>query len=293
MEARLFDGSTIVARRHGNVHGPRVVLTCGGGFAADLYWPYWSLLLEDFDVVVYDLRSHGWNQPSDIRLHNIPTLADDNRRVLKSINAAFGVKPTAGVYHSLSAVVALMHEDISPAFAALVLFDPPIYPPGADLHDMEAVCQRLATAARRRRRRFESPDQLAARLKRTPEFSLVPEATLELLARSTLRPSPDGGYELRCPPEYEAQLFEWFFGHSMQVPDILNELTIPVKVIGADPTATFSFLPSMDLRMLSAIDYDFLPDHTHFVQLEAPRRCAAITTEFLRQHTAGILPVRA
>ncbi len=43
------------------------MFTHGCGFAADLYWPFWSLLADDFDVVVYDLRSHGWNEPSDLR----------------------------------------------------------------------------------------------------------------------------------------------------------------------------------------------------------------------------------
>ena len=286
--AQLSDGSSVVFRRHGNPHGPRVVLSHGCGFAADFYWPYCSLLADDFDMVVYDLRSHGWNEPSDLRLHNMPTLADDNRRILEAVKAAFGAKPTVGVFHSLAAMVALMHEQESPTFAALVLFDPPIYPPGADLDDMETVCQRLAKAARRRQRRFESPDELAAALGRSPAFSLVPESLMALFAEATLRPSPDGGYELRCPPEHEAQLFEWYFGHSMQAPDILAGIGVPIKVIGADPTAPFSFLPSTDLSMLVDLDYDFVPDTTHFLQLEAPEVCAALTIEFMRSH--GLIP---
>ncbi len=285
--ARLSDGSTIVARRHGNPHGPRIVLTHGCGFAADMYWPYWSLLIDDFDVVVYDLRSHGWNEPSDLRLHNMPTLADDNRRVLEAVNAAFDAKPTVGVYHSLSTMVVLMHEQQWPTFDALLLFDPPIYPPGASLGEMEAVCQGLAAAARRRQRRFESPSELAAMLKKAPAFSLVPEATQALFAECSLRAAPDGGYELRCPPEHEAQLFEWYFGHSMQTLELLAEITIPIKVIGADPTMKFSFLPSTDLRTLSELDYDFLPDLTHLLPLEAPDTCASLTMEFVRQHRSS------
>ena len=288
--ARLGDGSVIVARRHGNPDGPRVVITHGCGFAADLYWPFWSLFADDFDVVVYDLRSHGWNEPSDLRLHNMPTLADDNIRVLEAVNNAFGAKPTFGIYHSLSTMVVLMHEQQAPTFSALVLFDPPIYPPGAGLDEMETVCQGLAVAARRRPRRFESPDELLAMLERAPAFSLVPEPTLALFAEVTLRPSPDGGYELRCPPEHEAQLFEWYFGHSMQTLELLADITIPIKVIGADPTAKFSFLPSTDLSTLSDLDYDFVPDLTHLLPLEAPETCASLTMEFVRQHSSLARP---
>ena len=284
----LSDGSTIVVRRHGNPDGPRVALTHGCGFASDMYWPYWSLLIDDFDVVVYDLRSHGWNEPSDLRLHNMPILADDNRRVLEAVTAAFDAKATVGVYHSLSTVVVLMHEHQWPTFDALVLFDPPIYPPGADLDGMEAVCRGLATAARRRQRRFESPHELAAMLKNAPAFSLVPEPTQALFAECSLRPVPDGGYELRCPPEHEAQLFEWYFGHSMQTIELLAGITIPIKVIGADPTTKFSFLPSMNLSTLADSDYDFVPDLTHLLPLEAPETCATLTTEFVRQH--GLFP---
>ena len=281
--ARLGDGSTVTVRRHGNPDGPRVALSNSCGFAADLYWPFWSLLGDHCDVMVYDLRSHGWNEPTDLRLHNLPTLADDNRRVLATIGAVFGSKPTVGVYHSLSAMVALMHEHQAPSFIALVLFDPPIYPPGTDLEAVEAVCWRLSTTARRRQTRFDTPQQLTDTLRGAPAFSLLDDETLDLFAATTLRPSPGGGYELRCPPEHEAQLFERYFGHAMQAPDMLDGITVPIKVIGADPAAPFSFLPAEDLSGLVGLDYGFVPDLTHFLLLEEPEVCAALTMQFIRR----------
>ena len=283
-EALLGDGAVTVVRRHGNPDGPRLVVSHGLGFAVDSYWPYLSLLAADFDLVVYDLRSHGWNPVSELRIHNMPTLMDDNRRILEAVDADFGPKPSIGVFHSLSTVVALMHEDHVPTFAALVLFDPPIYPPGADLDDMEAVCQKLAGRARRRKRHFESPQALATSLGRASAFALVPPETRALLADTTLRPAAGGGYELRCPPAHEAQLYEWSFGFSMQAPEIVDGLDIPIKVVGADPTMPFAFMPSMDLSTLTALDYDFIPDATHLLQLEVPHRCADLMLRFLRDH---------
>ncbi len=281
-EVRLGDGAVTVVRRHGNPDGPRLVLSCGLGFAADLYWPFWSLLAEDFDIAVYDLRSHGWNAVTPLRVHNMPTLVDDNRRVIDAVSAGLGAKPSIGVFHSLSAMVALMHEHQEPTFAALVLFDPPICPPGADLDDMETVCQGLSGRARRRQRHFESPRDLATLLGHASGFELVPPETRELFAEATLRPAAGGGYELRCPPEHEGQLYEWYFGFSMQAPEILGGIEIPVKVIGSDPTAAFSFLPSMDLSTLATLDYDFVPGTTHLLQLEVPHSCAELTRQFLR-----------
>ena len=40
--------TVITLRRHGNPDGPRLVLSHGNGLAIDLYYPFWSLLAEDF-----------------------------------------------------------------------------------------------------------------------------------------------------------------------------------------------------------------------------------------------------
>ena len=58
-EVRTADGLSITIRRHGNPRGPRIVMNNGNGLAADLYFPFWSLLADRFDLVLYDLRSHG------------------------------------------------------------------------------------------------------------------------------------------------------------------------------------------------------------------------------------------
>ena len=37
----------------------------------------------------------------------------------------------------------------------------------------------------------------------------------------------------------------------------------------------------MDLSTLAAMNYDFVPDTTHFLQLEKPEACAAVAIDFL------------
>ncbi|MDE0273689.1 MAG: alpha/beta fold hydrolase [Gammaproteobacteria bacterium] len=131
VDAEMADGTLIVLRRHGNPAGPRVVLSHANGLAADAYYPFWSLLTDRFDVVVFDFRNHGWNAVGALDGHTIATFVDDMTQVARAIELHFGPKPAIGVFHSLSGQTAVL-EACSGAgsFAALVLFDPFICPPG-------------------------------------------------------------------------------------------------------------------------------------------------------------------
>ena len=280
LEAPMADGAPISIRRHGNPDGPRIVLSHGNGFAADMYYPYWSLLLDRFDLFLYDFRNHGWNPATDLRAHNMPAFVGDCQSVLRAIERDFGEKPAIGVFHSLSALAALLHEKEWGGFSALVLFDPPVCPPGRAPEDLISVTGQLSVAAGRRSKWFEHREDLANRLRESPPFRRLRPGVPDLIAETTLRPAADGhGYELCCPRDHEANGYEYAFGWAMQID--FKSVSCPVKVIGADPTEPFSFMPSMDLRALTDIDYDFLPETTHFLQLEDPEQCAALTIEFL------------
>ncbi|MYK97487.1 MAG: alpha/beta hydrolase, partial [Gemmatimonadetes bacterium] len=131
-EVRLDDETVTVLRRHGNPQGPRLVLSHGNGLAIDLYYPFWSLLIEDYDLILYDQRNHGWNTVGDQQKHDVPTLIHDQRLILEAIDDQYGQKPKVGVYHSVSALITLLtistFKDLissGPAvdFAGLVLFD--------------------------------------------------------------------------------------------------------------------------------------------------------------------------
>ena len=84
---------------------------------------------------------------------------------------------------------------------------------------------------------------------------------------------------LRCPREYEAHVYDQLYDSAV-ASDIRN-LPCPTKVIGADPVIPLSFLPSVDLSDMVALDYDFVPETTHFLQLEEPRECVNRTLDFL------------
>ena len=291
-EAQTDDETGILVRRHGNPAGPRIVLSHANGFAVDAYYPFWSLLMDRFDVVIFDLRNHGWNPVGALETHAIATFVRDMAAVAQAIEAHFGPKPAVGVFHSLSGQAAAI-EACSGAgsFAALVLFDPFICPRGCHPGHRERLrttMGRMVEGARHRRGSFDSEAAFAERLRNTPAFQLLRPGVADLLAQTTLR-AVNGGSEfvLRCPREYEARIYEQGYQHASTVD--VDAISCPVKVIGSDPVAPHSFLPTVAMDEIVALNYDFVPDTTHFLQLEEPERCLAALLDFIGEDGERVL----
>ena len=65
------------------------------------------------------------------------------------------------------------------------------------------------------------------------------------------------------------------------VPIDFGTMKCPTKVIGAVRTLPYSYLPTLDLSDIMTVDYDFLPEATHFLQLEVPEQCVEAMREFI------------
>ena len=277
-DVRLDDRTVTTVRQHGNRSGPRLVLSHGNGLAIDLYYPFWSLLADDYELIVYDIRNHGWNSVDGRSDHNIPTLIHDHDLILDTIDRVYGNKITVGIFHSLSTIIPLM--SFSDLYSALVLFDPPLCKPGASQVELLSAAEKAAVRIRRRGDRFKTKEEFADFLRYIPAFARVVPGVRELVADTTLRKTAEGnGYELRCPPEYEAQLMD--YARSFFPLIDLDLLSCPTKIVGADPTLPYSYLPTFDFSNVMKVDYDFIPEATHFLQLEKPAECAAAIREFL------------
>ena len=277
----MEDGTVVILRRHGNPSGTRLVLSHGNGLAIDLYFPFWSLLMEDYDLIVYDLRNHGWNPSGTLENHNVPSLIEDHDRIMEAIDERYGSKPKIGVFHSVSSLATLLSPTMGSPFAARVLFDPPFWKPGRSDADYEGEAIRLATMTRRRTVRFKRREDFAVLLSIIPTFRFVQPGVFDLFSKTTLRECSDGqGFELCCPREYEAQMIQ--YARSFAVLVDFDETVCPTKVIGADPTLPYSYLPTLDPGDVFTVDYDFLPDASHFLQLEQPKQCATLLHEFVQ-----------
>ena len=281
-EATLEGGGVAAIRRYGNPDGPRLLMSHGNGLAIELYYPYWSLLLDDFDLMLFDLRNHGANALGTAAHHTVPAFCRDVEAVGRAVDREYGARPRAGVYHSASSLAALLSPSVGVSYAALVLFDPPLFPPGAPRRAFEAACRQAAQRTRIRAFRFRSEAEFAELMSAQPAFDRSVPGAARRMARTTLRRAPHGGFELRCPREYEANIMASLAGFARMVD--LDSVALPIKVVGADPALKHYFLPPCDLSHARSVDYEVLRGTTHLAQLEKPAECAALTVDFLRKH---------
>ena len=286
-EVRPSPDTLIFLRRHGNPAGPRLILCHGNGLAIDLYFPFWSLLTDEFDLILYDLRNHGWNPVGPLEEHHVMAFARDHEFVLEEVDRLFGEKPKVTVFHSISALAWLLSaangDSQPPQTSANILFDPPIGhkvdPTNPEIYDL--AFKLMAAMIRNRPGQFESVADFRENFPFKKEFWQTVPGIVDLAAETTLRKSGES-YLLRCPPAYDAQILEYSSILSKMVD--FQALRAPTKIIGADPTIPYSFLPTFDLGEIMTVDYDFIPDTTHFAQLEKPAECVAAMREFLERN---------
>jgi pimeloyl-ACP methyl ester carboxylesterase len=288
-DVMLEDGTKIRVRRHGCADGVRVLFSHGNGFAADAYFPYWQYLLPDFDLIVFDFRNHGQNVPVVPPHHTYEQLTRDLERVIRAVKLRLGERPTAGLFHSMSARTAMKHAiEIGWRWDALVLFDPPnVPPPDHPLYPaMAAFEKRLVAWALHRRRRFATIDELAQEYLQSRTTARWVSGEHDLMARSVLRKSSDGNdYALVCDPENEAGIYAQAL--TLNLWPRASEFGGPVKLIGCDPNmknAAGTGPANQALGIDGGYDYSFVEGTGHLLQIEKPQECVRLTVEFLAQH---------
>jgi pimeloyl-ACP methyl ester carboxylesterase len=285
VDIAMEDGAVIRLRRHGNPDGPRLALSHGNGLAIDGYLPFWELLRERYDLILFDFRNHGQNPLHRFEHHHWPRFILDLERVFAAIADHFGAKPIAGVFHSLSAVTATMQtQRYGPRWSPLVLFDPPFYPPErlharmAEFSDAQAIAERAA----KRKNAFADPQELAASFAR--RMKKWPPQAYELMARATLRYDPASReWVLACPREFEAHVFG--SNRDPATWEGLGAMPVPVKLIGGDPDDEEATPPSRIAREAARefnLEYETIPHTSHFLQIERPRECVAAMESYLR-----------
>ena len=284
--APMTDGTEILLRRHGNPDKPRIMITNGNGFAVDGYRVFWEPLLDDYEVVAFDMRNHGLNKPTGGDRHNYLQLAHDVGSVYEAATQCWGAKKTAGVFHSMSGRAALKHAvQMEWVWDALVLFDPPSVPPrGHEQYEaMRAFEHKLIDFACNRPDRFESEeDMLALYREGRGSQHWLPEAR-EDMAKAVLRKTDDG-YELSCQRELEAAIYLGALTLNLWPP--ASALGGPAKLIGADPELKGGVTGRANraLGLEQGYAYEAVPGTGHLLQIEKPAECRAAMLSFLHEH---------
>ncbi|HEX4211434.1 MAG TPA: alpha/beta hydrolase [Candidatus Binataceae bacterium] len=284
IDAVMHDGAIIRIRQHGNPNGPRLVLSHGNGLAIDGYVPFWGPLRDRYEVIVFDFRNHGQNPTHLLENHVWPNFIRDSQVIFDLIQHEFGMKRSAGVFHSLSAVSAAAFSQQNGArWDPLILFDPPFYPPEDHPLVRNQIGDKddLANRAARRTPRFSDPGVLARQFA-TRLGGWVPEA-YELMARATLRRDDKAGdWVLACPREYEAQVFRG--NRNPETWNAMGRMPVAVKLICADPNLEGQVPAQLCAAMAAAtpsLEYAMLSGSTHFLQIERPAECVRLMEDFL------------
>ena len=255
----------------------RLFVSHGNGFAIDGYIDFWSRFLADFEVVAFDMRSHGHNPVAEPANHDYAHMAQDIDAVGRAVRAEFGRKPSAGLFHSMSAQSAVLQTLAGPVhFDALVAFDPPNVPaPGHKVRDaMVGYEHKLARWASGRPTRFADPADLAADFAATRSGRRWAQGASVAMAQAVLCHNSDG-WELVCPREREALMY--LQGIDLGLWPCQAEVPVPVALIGADRDCPYPAATALSNRALAqegGFDYRAIPGTSHLLQLEEPAACA-------------------
>lgn len=289
----MADGAEIILRHYPAPESKRpdvrLVASHGNGMAIDLYAPYWQHFIGRFELVVYDFRNHGWNKVHPHRNHGFPFFVWDNQAIHAAIQRQFGARKNIGLFHSMSAITAILQTlTLEACWDGLVLFDPPLTPPPGHPLERRALDNHLKMAERAQRRpdRYTGGfDEFLDRIRNAPQFSRLPPDVLALFAATTFRETPEkDGIQLRCPKELEAYVFATCLDSTFY--PRMKQFPTPMLLLGGDPDLPDAEAPSITCRQLAAewaIPHRSIPDTTHFLQIEAPERAAAETDAFLRE----------
>ena len=233
-------------------------------------WDRVANALPDRRVLAVDVRGHGRSScpPPPYRWSH---LAQDLSEVVERL----ALERVVGVGHSMGGHLVTRAAAARPSrFDRLLLLDPAIVPPEI-LEMITRAADRIPPV--RRRNRWASASEMAARLRDRGGFSRWDRHVFDDYCRYGLRPSPDGEcFELACSPEVEGAVY---IGQAD--PDIyerVRSIDLPVHIVRARTHPEGRFVPDFsysptwpqvvnEFRNATEVH---LPEATHFFPMEQP-----------------------
>ena len=235
-------------------------------------------------VLAIDQRGHGRSDKP------LPVHWQDFGRDLAGVLRTLNLVNVIGVGHSMGGhamvdAAAAEHD----RFRRLLLIDPVIASPAgyAKADPWGAALRGDIHPTAKRRNHWASPEEMFERFQNRRPFDTWDRDVLRDYCRFGLLPAADGaGYELACPPQFEAQVYMTSRGNGA-VHDSIRAVKVPVLVVRAKepPTARdlmdFRYSPTWpELAGQFANGRElYMPEHTHFLPMEDPGLAARLTLE--------------
>lgn len=231
----------------GHATPPPVLLAHATGFLGRLWQPVAHALTEGYTVYAYDHRGHGDSgKPLDTRGEDplapgTESIAGDYhwQNIVDDMAAfmdAFALSGIPVIGHSMGAAAAVYLSATRPEYISkLVLIEPIIMPTGVQMDEDRRA--QMAEGARRRRTVWPSLEEMLAAYRQRSTFEHWRPDILRLYAEEGTFQRGDGQFELKCPGEVEAQMFE--NSASLDIWDILPRVDCPTLVLRGERTEGF------------------------------------------------------
>lgn len=281
----MDDDVELLVRHYPRPGATRLYISHGNGFAIDGYRVFWEPLLDDFDVVLFDMRNHGVNASTGADGHHYQQMAQDLGTVHRKVEARLGPSKTVGVFHSMTSRAAMKNAvEIGSPYDALALYDPPSVPPRdhALYEPMRGFELKLVQWATERPDRFASPDELeASYAEARASAKWLPQARADM-ARAVLKEDAGGGFRLSCARELEASIY--LAALTLDLWPSSESLGVPSKLIGADPEGRGgppTGPANHALAQEGGYDYHGVEGVGHLLQIETPDRCRELLVDFI------------
>jgi pimeloyl-ACP methyl ester carboxylesterase len=261
---RSADGVRVAGYDLGGT-GPDLLAVHATGFCAGVWTPVLDRL-EGFRRCALDVRGHGRSTTPSTGMDWHGTASD----VLATIDA-LGLDRPFGVGHSMGGASLLLAEQRRPGtFRGLWLFEPIVFPTSAIPEEGDNP---LAEGARRRRRRFDGPDEAYANFAAKPPLSALHPDALAAYVMHGFETAEDGSVALRCDPGTEASTYEMGMRHGAF--EHLGEVSCPVTVLrGRDDRPGPASVAPLVATGLPDGALEEHPELGHFGPLEDPEAMA-------------------
>ena len=261
--------------------GPSILMVHATGFHGRI-WDEIVGHLGERHIIAIDQRGHG--NSTKLPANNWREFAED----LIALITLLELEDLVGVGHSMGGHVLLDAAGLRPdLFTRLVAIDPTIAEPKAyeDPQPMFKAGEKHPAA--RRKNRFASPQEMIDRFKDRSPYSLFTPATLKNYCEHGLLKTPEGDYELACPPELEANVYITSRTNGA-VYESMAALMLPTLLIRAHrkkDAVAWDFTNSSTWPDLISVLQNgteiYLEDRTHFVPMEIPEQIAEMITDFI------------
>jgi pimeloyl-ACP methyl ester carboxylesterase len=262
----------------GNAGLPPLVLVHATGFLARLWQPIAGALSSEYTVYAYDTRGHGDSEkpdPAEDANYHWSRLAGDLRGFLD----ALGIRQAPVIGHSAGGAAAAYIAGTAPGYVSkLVLIEPIIMPGG--FNPDTGRRNEMAEGARKRRLVWDSPAEMAAAYRSREVFANWRDDVLLLYAEHGLYQREDGRFELKCPGEIEAAIFE--HSASLNVWGVLPNITCPTLVLRGERTEEFTAMAAISAAQhIPGAIPDVIPGAGHLAPMERPGIVARMARGFL------------